>query len=73
VPSNETRTWEYRTLRPPREETKKETSDPAEKLNELGDDGWELADTLDYVGGGTKYIVLKRPADGESDEEAGDE
>jgi hypothetical protein len=71
VSSNETRAWEYRTLRPPREETKKETSDPTERLNELGANGWELADTLDYVGGGTKYIVLKRPADSESED--GDE
>ena len=37
-------------------------SDPQGELNELGADGWELADTLDYVGGGTKYLVLKRPA-----------
>lgn len=67
MPSNDRTTWEYRTLRPPREETKKEVSDPADELEELGAEGWELADTLDYVGGGTKYIVLKRPADSESE------
>ncbi len=33
-------------------------------LDELGADGWELVATLDYVGGGTKYLVLKRPARG---------
>jgi hypothetical protein len=53
--------WEYRAVRPPREETKKEVTDPTAELNELGREGWELADTLDYVGGGTKYILLKRP------------
>ena len=53
--------WEYRTLRPPRESTKKEASDPADELNELGAEGWEVVETIDYVGGGTKYILLKRP------------
>lgn len=37
-------------------------------LNELGGDGWELVDTVDYVGGGTKYLVLKRPAEGDGSE-----
>lgn len=55
--------WEYRALRPPREETKKEATDPTDALNDLGADGWEVADTIDYVGGGTKYILLKRPRD----------
>ncbi|RBI58354.1 hypothetical protein DMJ13_27085 [halophilic archaeon] len=53
--------WEYRTLRPPREATKKEASDPTNELNELGSDGWEVTGTIEYVGGGTKYILLKRP------------
>lgn len=52
--------WEYRTLKPPREETKKEAGDPADELNELGAEGWEVAETIDYVGGGTKLILLKR-------------
>lgn len=57
--------WEYETLRPPREATKKETDDPKTELNDLGEDGWELVTTLEYVGGGTKYLVFKRPATGE--------
>jgi hypothetical protein len=57
--------WEYRTIRPPRESTMKEAKDPTDALNEAGADGWELADTVDYVGGGTKLLVLKRPAEGE--------
>ncbi|QKY19818.1 DUF4177 domain-containing protein [Halolamina sp. CBA1230] len=52
--------WEYETLRPPRGSTKKEATDPKATLNELGEEGWELADTIDYVGGGTKFLVLKR-------------
>ncbi|SFR93089.1 protein of unknown function [Halomicrobium zhouii] len=55
--------WEYRTLQPPRKETQKEAEDPTELLNDLGADGWELASTVDYVGGGTKYLVMKRPVD----------
>lgn len=30
------------------------------ELNARGDDGWELAATIDYTGGGTKYLVFKR-------------
>lgn len=56
--------WEYHCLRPPRQETKKEASDPTEELNELGAEGWEFAGTVDYTGGGTKYLLLKRPAPG---------
>ena len=59
--------WEYRTLRPPREETKKEAADPTDELNQLGAEGWEVAETIDYTGGGTKYILLKRPAETESE------
>ncbi len=55
--------WEYCSLRPPREETKKEAGDPVDRLNELGTEGWELADTIEYTGGGTKYLILKRPCD----------
>ncbi|RDI70686.1 DUF4177 domain-containing protein [Halopelagius longus] len=61
------RRWEYRTLEPPRESTQKEAEDPTDELNELGREGWELVDTIDYTGGGTKYLVLKRPADTERD------
>lgn len=38
----------------------KEASDPTDRLNELGAQGWEVATTIDYAGGGTKYIVMKR-------------
>ncbi len=55
--------WEYETLKPPRGVAKKEASDPKGRLNELGADGWELVDTVEYAGGGTKFLVLKRPAD----------
>lgn len=54
--------WEYETLRPPRGETKKEAADPKEELNELAAEGWRLVDTIDYTGGGTKYLVFERPA-----------
>ena len=40
----------------------KELVDPETELNELGEDGWELADTVEYVGGGTKFLIFKRPA-----------
>lgn len=55
--------WEYETLRPPRESTKKEASDPKAELNALGEEGWELVETLEYTGGGTKYLVFKRPVE----------
>jgi hypothetical protein len=58
------RCWEYETLRPPREATKHEATDPKEQLNELGREGWELVTTVDYSGGGTKFLVFRRPADG---------
>ncbi len=58
--------WEYETLRPPRDETQKEAEDPKAELNQLGGDGWEFVETIDYEGGGTKYLVFKRPA--QSDE-----
>jgi MoaA/NifB/PqqE/SkfB family radical SAM enzyme len=54
--------WEYRILRPSREATKKELENPVDELNELGADGWELVETIEYVEGGTKFLVLKRPA-----------
>lgn len=56
--------WEYETYRPPRDELKKEITDPQAELNRYGSDGWELVTTLDYVGGGTKYLVFKRPVTG---------
>ncbi|MCU4971934.1 DUF4177 domain-containing protein [Halobacteria archaeon AArc-m2/3/4] len=71
MPSSPVTTWEYETVRPPREATMEEADDPKDVLNDLGSDGWELVDTIDYTGGGTKYLVFKRPAsggDGDGDE-----
>nr|WP_308203539.1 hypothetical protein [Halobium salinum] len=59
--------WEYRVLRPPREPAKKEARDPTTEFNELGSDGWKLIETVDYVGGGTKFLVFRRPAEGGDD------
>lgn len=53
--------WEYETLRVPRGETKKEAEDPKQELNDLAAEGWRLVDTIDYTGGGTKYLVFERP------------
>lgn len=61
--------WEYETIRPPRDETLKEAIDPEPVLNELGAAGWELVDTVDYVGGGTKYLICKRPREHVSGDE----
>ena len=61
MPTDPPTEWEYETLRPPRGSTKKEASDPAAQLNDLGTEGWELSHTIDYVGGGTKFLVFKRP------------
>jgi hypothetical protein len=56
--------WEYETLRPPREETRKESGDPKDEINELATEGWRLVETVDYTGGGTKFLVFERPARG---------
>lgn len=63
MPDSELTRWEYQTIRPPRDETMKEATDPETVLNELGAEGWELVDSVDYVGGGTKYLICKRPAE----------
>ena len=60
--------WEYETLRVPRGDTRKEAEDPKAELNELANDGWRLVETIDYTGGGTKYIVFERPARSDGDE-----
>lgn len=67
--NEDARRWEYETLRPPRESTKKEATDPKAQLNELGEEGWELAGTIEYTGGGTKLLVFKRPADADGGSE----
>lgn len=64
--------WMYKTLRPPREETRKEADDPEDEINELAAEGWRLTMTIDYTGGGTKYIVFEHPADSTEDSEDGD-
>jgi hypothetical protein len=53
--------WEYRAVRPPREAAKKEARDPSADLNDLAEAGWRLVETVDYVGGGTKFLVFERP------------
>jgi hypothetical protein len=52
--------WKYKTVRPPREGTRKQATDPKAELNKLGAEGWELVKTIEYVGGGTMYLVSKR-------------
>ena len=64
--------WEYETLRPPRGPTKKEAIDPKAQLNELGGEGWELVTSVEYVGGGTKYLLFKRPVNVGDDTDAND-
>ena len=43
-----------------RGEIKKESEDPKTQLNEFAADGWRLVETIDYTGGGTKYLVFER-------------
>jgi len=62
--------WEYETLRVPRGETKKESEDPEAELNELAAEGWRLVETVDYSGGGTKFLVFERPARSAADSDA---
>lgn len=57
------RQWEYSTIEPPTGLTRREATDPTAELNRMGADGWELAETISYDGGGTKLLVLKRPVD----------
>lgn len=64
--------WEYETLRPPRGETRKESEDPKTEMNELAAEGWRLVETIDYTGGGTKFLVFERPAHS-GDDDAMDE
>ncbi|WP_312909991.1 DUF4177 domain-containing protein [Natronosalvus caseinilyticus] len=61
-------TWEYETVRPPREVTMREAADPKDLLNEFGSEGWEFVDTIDYAEGGTKYLVFKRRGSGDDDD-----
>jgi hypothetical protein len=61
MPESEAIHWEYETLRPPRDESKKEAQDPKAELNRPGAEGWGLVGTIDYEGGGTRYPVFERP------------
>ena len=63
--------WEYETVRVPRGETKKESEDPKEQLNDLAAEGWRLVETVDYTGGGTKFLVFERPTDDRDEAEQG--
>ncbi|RRJ31550.1 DUF4177 domain-containing protein [Halocatena pleomorpha] len=60
--------WEYETVRPPRGSTRKEATDPGAVLNERAADGWRFVDTIDYTGGGTKYLVFERPIRSDTDD-----
>ena len=64
--------WEYTVVRPPRDETRKEAENPQAVLDAHGEDGWELTATIDYSGGGTKFLVFKRPIETETDVNDGD-
>lgn len=59
---------EYITVRPPRGETMKEAEDPESALNSHAAEGWQLVGTIDYTGGGTKFLVMARPVDDAADE-----
>ena len=59
--------WEYETVRPPRGETKKEAENPKSAINKLAEEGWRLVETIDYTGGGTKYLVFERPVEPTTD------
>ena len=53
--------WEYKILRPPRDKTKKEATNPKPEINELVAEGWQLVETIGYSSGGTKYTVFEHP------------
>lgn len=55
--------WDYKTINPSEAYAGVEvlSKDPEETLNELGDEGWELAETIQETTGRTKYMVFKRP------------
>ena len=53
--------WEYKVIEPPTELTKRESTNPEPRLNELGANGWRLVETVSYDGGGTKFLIFERP------------
>lgn len=42
---------------------KKEVSNSKAEFIQLGAVGWELVTTIEYTGGGMKFLLFKRPAD----------
>lgn len=58
--------WEYKVIEPPTELTMRESANPEAALNELGEAGWRLSETIEYDGGGTKFLVFVRRRGGES-------
>lgn len=55
--------WDYKTINPSESFAGVEvlSKDPEEALNTMGDDGWELVETVEESIGKTKYLVFKRP------------
>ena len=58
--SESSQNWEYKVIEPPSELTKRESSNPERRLNELAADGWRLVETVSYDGGGTKFLIFER-------------
>ncbi len=57
--------WEYKVIEPPTELTMRESANPESALNDLGERGWKLTETVSYDGGGTKFLVFVRPRESE--------
>jgi hypothetical protein len=57
--------WEYKVVEPPTELTMRESANPERALNDLGEQGWRLTETVSYDGGGTKFLVFVRPRESE--------
>lgn len=55
--------WDYKTINPSESYAGVEilSQDPEKVLNELGDEGWELVETVEEGVGKSKYLVFKRP------------
>lgn len=57
------RKWDYKTINPSESFAGIDmlSKDPESALEELGDDGWELVETIEESIGRTKYLIFKRP------------
>lgn len=55
--------WDYKTVNPSESYAGLEvlSKDPESALNQLGDEGWELAETVEENIGKTKYLIFRRP------------